>query len=1827
MKCKTKAKDGPGAARRAWNAFMAVALVVGLLPVTTLATAQPEAYADGDASGFTSIQQLIDEFDTEKGSDEPSVTGIDELIAQAAGETDLPLQGAEKPEATVFLHFKDTGGQTIDLHSYSAPVAKEGDFLYITVNDDPQELDYSDNLKYGVYDHYATFDERQVNITGECSYDPVNGKVVVPAAYEDVIGDMGIVFELSPTHPAYEKYVLSELDTSPLEIEGEDGTVTLESDVPDILAQAQAAERPSKMMRAAVSFPSVKNKHFQLNPYTRLENFDVDMPKKQAAYGFPSAMIGSYGFGVLFGSHQDYKDGVSTGTTWDKTVTVLDEDDSSYNEDLEEFLAERIKADRGDETTFAISRSGDTYRDRYITTGKTYQDSGYSQGEAPNNKAMAHATCGSADVNNGYGALMSDHSGDNYIVYKGKYSGDQTKYKGWLKFYYKFDAKSAANGATFQDVVGYLLVEGYTTGKAQVKKVSADTSITDGNSSYSLKSAVFAGFATKSAAQAASKKAQAGEWETWRDARDWAKEEAEFYMVTKEDGTSNEADDIDEDTYYVAELFAPKGYKLNTTVKSCVVKAEETTTVNFADEPEYGAIDVLKKPLRPSLANGNPNYSIDGAVYTVFSDSGCTKAYGTITVRLQGDGTAYGKLDKVPVGKYWVKETTRAKAGYACDTTVYPVTVIDSDTARVSRSASVDYVNENEKLDPINIFLQKIDKETGKPVASGGASLGDAHYEIKYYNQGDDLELDATKNLTPTRKWVVRTDDDGTFFLSYAEDSFIHENRDGSTTVMSYKVSGDSFDKLENGAIGMPIGTYVITEVKAPEGYLIDPTPHVRHITDTNSDSPILNTYNEAEGGDSFDESPIRTDIDLNKTASGKKRLGYVPWKVTSKKTGEWHILVCDSRGYASTAYDMNAKTTPQNRPHSLNTNANDAQFRAADGSFKMPASGVDMSKLDTTSGIWFGTDPDTGAQLPVDDAKGALPYDEYILEEIECPINSLFDMINDEFAVEEYDEGGIIHLGQYDNEPKGTTSIGTIARDGADGDNQVIADRTAKIIDRVEYKGLEVGNAYKLSATLMDRATGEAVTDAGGCPVTVEYAFTAKDAEGYTEVEITFDASALGGHDVVVFEKLYDAEGSEIASHEDITDFYQTVKVKAPEIGTTLTDGDGGKAVYVGGKVVLTDTVSYKNMPAGKELIAKGALVVKGDEGSFTELLDADGNPVTAEATFTPEGNEGTVDVTFEFDGTVIEGGMELVAFEKVLDVDFTLATHEDPEDEGQTVAVETPEIGTTLTDGDGGKAVYVGSTIRLADTIAYKNMPVGVELTAKGKLVVKGEDGGFTELLDTEGNPVTAEAVFTPEAHEGTVEVTFEFDGSLIEGGMELVAFERVLAADLELATHEDPSDEGQTVEVETPKVGTTLVDGLDGDKIVSPDVKVILVDTVAYENVAAGSELRAAGTLMQRVPGGEIAPLTDAAGDPVTAEAVFTAEETSGTAVVTFEFDGSALGESVDLVAYEELYLGSRLIASHEDPDDEGQTVTTVGPSIGTTAYDKSDGDKVIEAAPDVTVADTIAYDMLVPGKTYTVSGTLMAKGEDGAIAPLIDAQGNAVTATAEFTPEAASGTTEVEFTLDATGLEGAVLVAYEQLSVDGRVVAVHEDPDDEGQTVTVETPEIGTELTDATDGDHTALPSRKAKLTDTVSYTGLVPGTEYVMRGILMDKETGKPLSVGDAPVVAEKRFTPNKASGTVDIEFEFDASALAGKTVVAFEELQKDGRTVAVHADIDDEGQSVEFEGTELPGTGGTPGSFAKTGADMLPYLALGGLLIGIGIALVMLRRRSGKDSE
>ncbi len=129
---------------------------------------------------------------------------------------------------------------------------------------------------------------------------------------------------------------------------------------------------------------------------------------------------------------------------------------------------------------------------------------------------------------------------------------------------------------------------------------------------------------------------------------------------------------------------------------------------------------------------------------------------------------------------------------------------------------------------------------------------------------------------------------------------------------------------------------------------------------------------------------------------------------------------------------------------------------------------------------------------------------------------------------------------------------IATQAHDVATGNNEGTVGEGVKLIDTVAYTGLTPGNTYRLFTTLIDKATGAPFDGEDGLPLVGMMQFTAEDADGTVDVEVSLDTTELAGHDIVFFEKLADEQENVIATHEDIGDEGQTIELPEPDVPKT---------------------------------------------------------------------------------------------------------------------------------------------------------------------------------------------------------------------------------------------------------------------------------------------------------------------------------------------------------------------------------------------------------------------------------------------------------------------------------------------------------------------------------------------------------------------------------------------------------------------------------------------------------------------------------------------------
>lgn len=214
-----------------------------------------------------------------------------------------------------------------------------------------------------------------------------------------------------------------------------------------------------------------------------------------------------------------------------------------------------------------------------------------------------------------------------------------------------------------------------------------------------------------------------------------------------------------------------------------------------------GSLQISKESADPSVTNGNNNYSLVGAEYTVYKNSNGTSPVATLVIGSNG----WSQEVTLDAGTYYVKET-KAPKGYYIDKVQYTVSI--SSGRKTTKT-----FKDKPKLDPIQILLRKVDADTGLDKPQGSGSLADAHFSFKFYaGEYSDGVNPGDLGKSPTRSWILKSDDRGFVRLTDAN-----------------KVSGDPF-WYSAGFPSLPEGVLVIQEVKAPVGYKINPEVIVKKI-------------------------------------------------------------------------------------------------------------------------------------------------------------------------------------------------------------------------------------------------------------------------------------------------------------------------------------------------------------------------------------------------------------------------------------------------------------------------------------------------------------------------------------------------------------------------------------------------------------------------------------------------------------------------------------------------------------------------------------------------------------------------------------------------------------------------------------------------------------------------------------------------------------------------------------------------------------------------------------------------------------------------------------
>ena len=692
------------------------------------------------------------------------------------------------------------------------------------------------------------------------------------------------------------------------------------------------------------------------------------------------------------------------------------------------------------------------------------------------------------------------------------------------------------------------------------------------------------------------------------------------------------------------ETKAPKGFQLDKNVYTMTVKVNETTTLKVSDKPKVTdtLVELFKIDMEISKATPQGNASLEGAEFVWKYYDGYytkdnlpsepTRTWTTKTTTEKDSNNEVHYITRLADSYKVLGDSFYTQNGTIC-LPLGTITVKEKTAPNgyLLEGAYMQAAGSSEQIKGVYVAQITEDGELAALSGSNQYSVLDKVIRGGVKIQKRDLETKDTKaqggaTLKDTAFEIISLNDnavlvDGKLYNKNEAVKTIHTGVDGIATT---------------AADTLPYGKYRIEESNAPEGYLTDGAKPIEF--EITEDGKIVDLTDEAH---SIYNQIKRGDIEGVKIGAGThKRLANVPFRITGKTTGESHIIVTDANGQFSTSSDWVS--------HKQNTNAGKT----------------------SEDGIWFGT------STP-DDSKGALLYDTYTIEELRCDSNKGMTLIRAFDVVVARNKGGV-DLGTLTDEYEPEIIIHTTATDKVTGGKSIVAGKSVTIVDTVTLDGLTKGTKYQLKGWQMVKSeNAQLLID--GEPVENDYTFTAKKSEMEVEVSYTFNASALGGKDLVTFEELYDLsnpdEPTKVAEHKDIEDEGQTVTIteRIITMHTTATDkATGEKTIEADDKVTIVDTVTLDGLEKGVKYTLKGWEMVKSENA---ELL-MNGKRVENDLTFTAEDSKMEVQIEFTFNASEL-GGKELVTFEELYDVTnpdepIKVAEHKDIKDKGQTVTVK---------------------------------------------------------------------------------------------------------------------------------------------------------------------------------------------------------------------------------------------------------------------------------------------------------------------------------------------------------------------------------------------------------------------------------------------------------------------------------------------------------------------------------------------------------------------------
>ncbi|CDC78553.1 tQXA domain-containing protein [Clostridium sp. CAG:964] len=1237
-------------------------------------------------------------------------------------------------------------------------------------------------------------------------------------------------------------------------------------------------------------------------------------------------------------------------------------------------------------------------------------------------------------------------------------------------------------------------------------------------------------------------------------------------------------------------------------------------------QDKLGGLEIIKDSSNHTLTDNSGCYSLKGAEFTVTNTK--TKKSYTITANTKvDDGSATVKykaiLKNIVAGTYTVKET-KAPKGYALSKETKTVTVKAGTTA----AASVTFKDQPQS-DPVYVLLKKTN--------GNGKKIAGAEFTVRFYKgYFTKAEIESGKaDSAFKRYWTIKTNENG--YAELLKKYLVDSNND------FYYSSGENPNPV------LPLGTVTIQETKAPAGYVKDNTLYVQQIT-SNSSLASVSTYNEFTNvnspstyykikktsedgvvagvsfkiyeGSKVDEAKYLKTVKTGSNGEIKEKLDIGTYTFDEVKSAKY--VSQPAKTITITAENTSANPAVIKFENKLNDGTLKIRKASSDGNI----SGIkfEIYKGKDTAGQLVGTYVTDDSGFITKDLKPATYCIHEIVPDGYKPVSDRVITIraNQERTVtfrniksgsqvkiiketDNYDAGPFTcKINEVDKE-NGTekfvmsvdidTYEPTIINleDGTYKITEILTDKQKQLWQEIKPVQFTVNHEVELiTITLQNH---EKTGDIKVIKTASDNFVEGKEFSLYGESDAGFEIQrcvrTTNKDGIAVFENIpvgkYVLE--EVSSHaiynvrcdvdldnvpiewnkvtnvsiknDEKTTTFEVVKTSEDgnvkgfefEITGTTTSGDSVKLT----KLITDDKGRITGNLYPGEYVAKEVKThskyIQPSEQKFTIEQTTNDNPAPVQLFFYNELKKGSLEIT----KTAYDGFIENVEFSLTSKEDSSVVYHTLTDETGKAVLNDVP-IGEYILreENIGEQYVEIGDI----NVVIYYNEITKKSVENKPKdgylKVIKTSDSknlkGFEfEIIGKTWDNKEIKKTYTTDEN-GLIAEKLPTGTYTIKEINAPNYFIQTQEAVLELTPY-DTSDEPYTINIYNEYKRGSL-------KVIKS----------ADDNFVENIKFNLSGT----ADCGEKVNIT-----------------------VTTNAEGCAEFNDVPIGTYNfsELTKEDRYVTVLDmEQTIEWNKVISVAVNnklktgeIQTTAKDTETGEHYAYANENTKIVDTVAYKDIAANQLYKLTGTIMNK-ETGE--PLL-VNNEKVVASKEFiSSPTGAGTVDVEFSFNSADLVGKSIVVFEELSIKDKdnndyVLAVHSNINDDGQTIIFNDPKIRTTAHDAVSNNNTAITDTATTIVDTVTYSDLIVEKEYTVAGTLMVKSSGKELTDSNgSPITASKTFTAENTDGSVEIEFTFDSSLLAGESVVAFERLYYNGREIAVHTDINDGGQTVTF--TEPP---------------------------------------------